>query len=191
MLKSFLLRYTLWVTSTVIITLFVGCFYFVTQQALRQLANEPQIQMAHDSAASLTNLVDVHKVVPAEQKNIPSSRGPFVVVYQDTTPVAGNGFIDGKLPTLPAGVLEYARAHGENRITWQPNPATRLALVVVPFTGEKPGYVAVARSLVETERMERQVLYMVGIIWVVATLSTLVINLFILRSKKPAPQHEK
>ena len=188
MFKNFLLRYTLWITSTVIITLFVGCFYFVTAQALRQLANEPQIQIAYDAAAALNAHDDPAKAVPSEQKDIATSRGPFMVVYKNNLPMAGNGLLDGKLPSLPKGVLDYARAHGDDRITWQPRANSRMAIVVVPYgISENQGYVMVGRSLAETERLKSQVLYMVLCVWVVGTLATLIVNLFILRSKKPAP----
>ncbi len=45
---------------------------------------------------------------------------------------------------------------GEDRITWQPEPGIRSAVVVVHYTGATPGYVMAGRSLREVEwRIDR------------------------------------
>ncbi len=148
-------------------TLIYGC----VQQALRQDANDPQIQMAEDAAAALNNGSSVASLLPSARLDIAHSLAPFLLIYDEAgKPVAGSGQLGDSLPSDPLGALQAARSSGENRVTWQPRSDVRIASVVVPFAG---GYVVAGRSLREVERREAQMQAMAFIGWLVTLLASL------------------
>ena len=96
-------------------------------------------------------------VVPAGVPvDIAGSLAPFMTIYDDSgVPIASSGHLDGALPRLPQGVLDYARAHGENRVTWQPLTGVRVAAVVTRYSGQASGFVLAGRSLRENPAVAR------------------------------------
>jgi hypothetical protein len=147
----------LWLPIAVAATLLCGLMYTLVQQDLRQTANDPQIQMAQDAAAQLASGTPVVSLVPSQRVDIAASLAAFLIVYDHTGKViASSATLDGKTPTLPAGVLTAARASGEDTVTWEPRSGVRIAAVVVPVrTG---GAVLAGRSLREVELRESDLL---------------------------------
>jgi hypothetical protein len=165
-----------WLPLALLTFAFCGLVYLVMQQSFRISANDPQIQMAEDIASAMAGGTAPASLVPAGDIDIASSLSPFVVVFDETgTVLASSGLLHGKNLALPAGVLDYVKANGEDRLTLQPEPGVRIAAVIAPVTGAKPGFVLVGRSLRETENRIDQL----GLL-VVATLAvTLVASLVI------------
>ena len=130
----------------VIITGCSGLIYAVGQQDLRQSADDPQIQMAEDAAAKLAGGQQVQSIVPTEKVDIAKSLAPYIIVFDATgKPIASSAQLDGQTPTIPPGVFDYVRQHGEDRITWQPQPGVRSAVVVTQFQGPNSGFVVAGR----------------------------------------------
>ncbi len=151
-----------WIPLAVVIVLLCGLVYGVSQQTLRQTANDPQLQMAYDAAQRLALVAWAGAVVPEENLDIATTLSTFVIVFDSTgTALSSSGRLHGEVPVPPAGVFDYVRAHGEDRITWQPEKGVRIAAVIVPaeglVEGLNNGYVLVGKSLRETERRIRQV----------------------------------
>ncbi len=155
----------LWVLVS--ITIVCGLVYVLAQQTLRSQANDPQIQMAEDNAALLAAGGNVEEVNVGTQKiDISKSLSPFTMVLNaDGGVLASNAFLDGSFPQIPQGVLEAAKAKGENRITWQPQGGTRIALVVSYIQADKGGFVAVGRNLREVEKREQSLLTIALLGW--------------------------
>jgi hypothetical protein len=152
-----------WLSLAITITGLCVLFYGTIQQVLRQGANDPQIQMAKDAAAALDGGASAVSLMPPSQVDIARSLAPFLLVYDmNGTPAAGSGQLDGRLPDYPLGSLQYARSRGENRVTWQPRPAVRIASVAVPY---ESGYVVAGRSLREVENRVSQAQTMVLLGW--------------------------
>jgi len=144
---------------TATITGLVGLCYAVVQQDIRQSANDPQIQIAEDSAAKLTDGQSIQNVVPSEKVDIAKSLAPYIIVFDATgKPLASSALLNGQTPTIPAGVFDYIKSNGEDRITWQPQPGVRSAVVVTQFKGSNSGFVLVGRSLREVEILEDHIL---------------------------------
>jgi hypothetical protein len=178
--NSLLYITTSWLPLALVITALSGVIYVAVQQDLRTGANDPQIQMAEDTAALLQNEGNVFSVVPDSKVNIESSLAPFVVVFDEGGAlVASSALLHGEPPTLPSGVLEYARKNGENRISWQPEPGVRHALVIVRYGGAKPGFVAVGRSLREVEAREAALMTNIILGWLVTMASSLIFIVFL------------
>ncbi len=173
-----LLRHT--IPLLVAITLIYGAIYVIAQQTYRMGANDPQIQLAEDAALSLQGGQPVSSVVPSPKVDIGRSLSPYLVVYDDAgKPVAGSGRLHDQLPTLPAGVFDYTRSHGEDRLSWQPEVGVRSAVVIVHYAGTQPGFVMAGRSLREVENRLDQLLLQVGAGWVGTVFITFVVVVFV------------
>lgn len=164
----------------IMITLLSGLCYGTIRQNIRQAADDPQIEMAEDTATALIAGIPLQSLIPAGKINIAESLAPYLIIYNESGyPLIASGELDDQIPVVASGVLKYANLHGQDRITWQPKSGVRSAIVVVPFKGNPSGFVLAGRSLREVEKREDQIFKMVFWVWLVTTLSTLgVILLF-------------
>src|SRR5262245_50477852 len=91
-----------WLPLAVAVLGLGGLIYLVEQQALRLGANEPQLALARDAAASLAAGAAAESVSPAGQVDIASSLSPFVAVFDDSgQALASSGRLHGQPPELP------------------------------------------------------------------------------------------
>jgi hypothetical protein len=141
-----------WLPLAAAICLLTFLMYLLVQQTLRMGANDPQIQMAEDAARSLASGASVETVLPAGDIDIGTSLAPYWIVFDSNgKPVASDAKLNGQTPSLPDGVFDYVRKHGEDRISWQPQPGVRSAVVIVPVHDSNGGFVLAGRSLREVE----------------------------------------
>ncbi len=184
MLKS-IIKY--WLLMAVIVTGISGLIYTAVQQDLRQSANDPQIQMAEDTATKLAAGQQIQNVVPAEKVDIATSLAPYIIVFDATgKPVASSALLNGQTPTIPSGVIDYVRQHGEDRITWQPQSGVRSAIVVTQYKGPNPGFVLAGRSLREVEIREDNILHIAILAWIAILVATLLATAIIFRLLRTA-----
>ncbi len=155
-------------------TAFCLLTYVTVQQSLRQGANDPQIQMAEDAAAALQRGASANSVMTkAPPVEISTSLAPFLIVFDNSgKAVASSGLLDGTMPDYPTGALNASKASGENRVTWQPGPAVRIASVVVPYD---KGFVVAGRSLREVEKREAQMQTLALLAWLLTLAAVLVV----------------
>jgi hypothetical protein len=140
-----------YLTIFALVSLLSGFVYTEEQQVWRMSANDPQIQMAEDIAAGVSK--GTWPAVGTDAIDISTSLAPFFVVYdKDGRTLSSNASLDGRIPSLPPGIFAWVRSHGEDRVTWQPRPRVRIALVVAPVSGGAGGFVACGRSLREVEK---------------------------------------
>jgi hypothetical protein len=131
-----------------------GLVYITDQQSLRMNANDPQIQMAQDTARALASGAAVDALLPSQKVDLTKSLAPFLIVYAaDGKVIASSAELNGQTPDLPTGVLDSTRQSGENRLTWQPESGVRIAAVIV---ANNSGFVLAGRSLLEVEKRESQ-----------------------------------
>jgi hypothetical protein len=155
--------------------------YALTQQVYRMSANDPQIKIARDAAEILSKGKVPPMLLTDEKADLEKTLSPFLIVYDSGgKPVLGTALLSGQIPSLPAGIFEYTAKAGEDRVSWQPNPQTRIALVVVKYDN---GFAASGRSLLETEIRESQALLPVGLAYFSALL-LLILSAFVLNTKK-------
>lgn len=143
-----------WLVLAVGITLLCGITYFAVHHQARTMADDPQIQMAEDTAALLGNGTEPQQLhlEALTQVDIANSLAPFLIVYgADGKVVVASGYLNGGAPIIPSGVLDFTKVHGEDRITWQPQSSVRIATVVKRYEGNQPGFVLAGRSLKEVE----------------------------------------
>ena len=177
--------FRVWLPFAVVICAFSGLAYTTVQQSERQAANDPQIQLAEDTAAALDGGATVDSVIPKMQVEMSTSLAPFIVLYDnDGKPVAGSGLLNGQMPDYPKGALDTAKGTGENRVTWQPTATTRIASVVVPYNA---GFVMAGRNMREVEKRESQTEMFAGLTGLLALIATFIVialSEFLLVEKK-------
>jgi hypothetical protein len=159
---------------TFLITLTCGLVYVTVQQSFRQSANDPQIQMAEDTARQLEAGASAQVLVGNQTIEIDKSLAPYLVIYNEKTEVvASNAKLDNEAPKPPQGVFEYTKQHNQDRITWQPKAGVRSAIVMHHYNG---GYVLAGRSLREVEIRENKLEKQVGGVWIVGMLGALILT---------------
>ena len=169
-----------WLPLAVVITALCALVYLAGQQVLRLTGNDPQLQMAQDAASRLTAGEPLANVVPTGTVDAGQSLAPFTIVYDDQGNVlVSTGLLHGQPPALPAGALGYVRQNGEDRLSWQPEPAVRFAAIVERVSGLHPGFVLVARSLRETEQRIFVVEQLALLTWLGTMLASLVVVVFV------------
>jgi hypothetical protein len=168
-----------WIPLAFLTTAVCGLVYLTVQQSWRQNANDPQIQMAEDTAANLASVQNATSTPAISGSvNINESLAPYIVVYNASgSPIAGNGMFDGSLPDLPPGVFVYTSAYGEDRFTWQPQENIRQAVILVKIPGGNGGFVMAGRSLYEIENQEHRLGIEVGGVWFVAVGGLLILEI--------------
>lgn len=162
----------LWLPIAAVSTVFAGLAYGTVQQSQRSSANDPQLQMAEDAAAQLSNGGTPQSVTAGASVDIARSLAPFTIVFDgDGAVQASTAGLDGHTPVPPQGVLDAATANGIDTITWQPRDGVRAAIVVVPYEGGgASGTVLVGRSLRAVEEREDRTLLIAGLAWIAALL---------------------
>jgi hypothetical protein len=169
-----------WIPFAIVSTLLCGLIYGTVQQSYRQSANDPQIQLSEDIAASLSQGGDPSFILGGNTTiDLSTSLAPFIIVYNDKgEPVSATAQLHGQTPKLPFGVLDYTREHKQNRLTWQPESHVREAAVVTRYVGSSPGFVLAGRSLREVEKREITLEITVFAVWILALASTFIAVLF-------------
>lgn len=170
-------------------TLVLLITYVNEQQNIRLGANEPQEWMAHDIASKIGSGTSPLTAVTGAPVSVMSENAPYIIVYnaEGSTTVA-TGVFEGKVSTLPRGVLDYAREHGTHRLSWEPHPGVRHAIVIVPIQGGTLGYVLSGRSLYYAELQEtllrERTIYGWGLLLVGSVLFSLFAALLLTKKKQ-------
>lgn len=174
----------------IIVTGIMMTIYATVQQAHRSSANDPQLQIARDISIFLNEGKSIDALLPKDTIDIAKSRGVFVILYDEKeNPVGSTGLLEGKMPQIPPGVMDFTKINHEDAVTWQPRPDVRIATVVESVRSPGVAYVAVGRSLTEVEIRESNLVRMVFIAWVLCLGIILVhwlIHFFMIRKKGKA-----
>jgi hypothetical protein len=177
-----------YLTVMVILTVVFGVIYVTVQQSYRTAANDPQVQIARDIAAA------IHLGRPVERFfkdtiDIARSLLPFEILYDaGGKPIRSSGYLDGKMIQLPPGVFDFARAHREHSVTWQPGSGIRIAMVIV---SSGAGFVAAGRSLQEIEVREHDLITITFIGWALCIVLILIhaeVQFLRISKVKPLPE---
>lgn len=141
-----------WLPAAVAATVLTALIFVALQQQIRLTANDPQIQIAEDTAQSLARGASPETFVAHPPVDITSSLATFTIVFDEAgNPIASGAQIADQIPIVPAGIFDYVRTHSQERVTWQPQSGVRIAAVVRPFSGTQSGFVLTGRSLREAE----------------------------------------
>ncbi len=153
--------FTIGITSIIFVTIYIG-----VQQNYRSGANDPQVKFANDINEKLQQGKDVESLFK-DSVDIAKSLSPFVVLFNNNgKPIRSTGFLDDSMIDLPPGVFDFTKSHGEHRVTWQPRPGIRMAMVIVSSNASQVGFVASGRSLREVEQREQNLVTIIFFGWI-------------------------
>jgi hypothetical protein len=162
------------------LTLLGGAASLTVQQMLRHGANQPQIDMADFYAGEIVAGREPASAISPAGVDLERSLQPFVIFYDDAgKPGPGTGYLERALPVPPAGVFDFVRSQGSERVTWQPRPGVRLATVITRVSGKTPGFVLAGRSLRLVEDQEAFLWWMAFGVWV-AVIVLVMVGAFLL-----------
>jgi hypothetical protein len=165
-----------WVPLTLILTLLTGLMYLLVQQNIRLNANFPQIQIAEDVAGQLKNNGISPDLSALKTVEISQSLSPYAMFYSESGEVIkSSGLLDGVIPRIPGGILDYTRVNGIDRVTWQPRKGVRQALVAVHFSGRQSGFVVSGRSLRESENIIDSITLITFAGWITVVVTGLIL----------------
>lgn len=135
---------SVWIPIAVAGTVVIGLMYAVVQQGYRQSANDTQIEFARNAADYLSQGVSPQVLISTLSKvDMTKSLSIFSIVFDKNGKIMYSTAVRGSTLTQhtdsdpfvpPAGVFDYVRAHGEDRITWQTSTGLRFAAVIVPWS---------------------------------------------------------
>ncbi len=162
-------------SALVIITLIMGLIYACVQQVYRSGANDPQSQIIYDLKEQLQQGKSLSTLF-LDSFDLVKSQSVFTEIYDDAgNAMKSSAYLQGRLPQLPKGVIEHARADGENWVTWEPQSHVRLAMGIVRVNTSPVSFVAVGRSLYKAEERISRLNAMVIIAWLLCC-SVVLIN---------------
>lgn len=158
----------LWFSAVLVITIIFGTMYVASQQVMREDANDPQIQLAEDTAAELNSGEQPSNVVSGKV-DINNSLAPFVLIYNKAGTIeAGNGYLDGVLADgAPYGTMEASASAPYTTVTWSPYSNLKIASVSVTADNY---YVFSGRSLAQVGIREKLVLRITALGWIISIL---------------------
>jgi hypothetical protein len=173
-----------WIAGALLITLAAGTVWLSYGLSLRNGGDRQPLQLVARAAGQLTAGSPPGSVLPPVI-NMASNPAPFVIVYDHQRHVlASSGRLNGRTPGLPAGVLAWVASHGQDRITWRPQPALREAAIIEPYGGPHPGFVLAAQSLQTISAQQRSLTWSIACIWLAAlAISFLTIRLLPARTR--------
>ncbi len=171
-----LIALLLWLPAAVAVTVGVGAAYAIGQHVLRSDANDPQTQIAEDTAVRLAQGASPRAVVGGSRVDLARSLATSVTVFDPSGHVAASSAVlNGHVPVPPNGALRVAD-DVTNTITWQPQPGVRQAAVIVGYHGDTgAGTVLVSRSLRLVEEREDALLRLSALGWLASLLAAAVL----------------
>lgn len=174
LLQSLLFR---WLPLGFAITMLCGIIYGTVQQNYRQNANDPQTEIISGLIEPLSQGQSPEALNSAQRQDLSRTLSPFVMVFDEKGKVvASTAELNGKVPTVPMGILSSAKKYGENRVTWEPAPNVREATIVDYYKGKSSGYVLVGKSLTEVEKRVDQLTQTVFVLWLVTLLGSFFVS---------------
>lgn len=189
-----------WLQYVIIIFCIGGFSYAGMQQMYRSSLNDPQIEIVEAAQIALYQGATPQQIVPPNQTDLTLSLSPFIAVYNASgVPQISSATFANALPTPPQEFFITAKEVGENRVIWQADESTRIALVVRPVTITATGeeaYVLAGRSAREVDARSERLANMAFSAIALALVLTLLLELFgawrhgrALAHKPVSPQH--
>lgn len=160
-----------WLPFVALATILAGTVYVVSQQVLRQSANDPQIQMAEDWADTITTGTDPARLNLGTFIDPNRSLAPFGIVYDQDGNIIASSVSAPSGMKQPGGVFDSTDAapNTEVRYTWQPSTGERFATVIKKAVyQDKVYYVLAGRNLREVEARESRLVPLVSFGWLLA-----------------------
>lgn len=168
----------IWATIAVASTFILGTMYVVAHQVLRQSANDPQIQMAEDWAASIVQGDEPGSLHLGNFIDPSKSYQPFGIIYDQDGLIVNSSVAAPTNMLQPDGVFTTVdnAPNNEARYTWQPATGDRYAAVLkrANLQDGTSYYVLAGRNLKLVEERESRVMWLTFIGLVITLVATFV-----------------
>lgn len=185
-MKKISLLVFIWSMSLVVITLTTITVYFGLWQSHKLAFNDQQVEVVDSAQQALQSGSAPAQIIPrlpangsatvASMPDVRKSLAPFVMVLdKEGRALESNTTYDGRFITVPAEMLESARAKGEYRTTWRPDASTKIALVLRPISDTSEWFVASGRNMREVESRTHILGLYIASIWF---MSVVVLSVF-------------
>jgi hypothetical protein len=150
--------------------------YGTMQQTLRQGINNVPVQLATDAVNKLESGISAKSVPLPANIEISKSLSPFVMIFdQNKKVLVSSATLDGATPVIPQGIFDNVEGSGQDRVTWQPQPGIREAIVVDAYsTRDSNGYVVAGTSLKESEAITDKIGRDIFIGWIILNVFAIV-----------------
>jgi hypothetical protein len=156
-------------SQLVVISVISLMVYTTVQQCYRMGANDPQIQISSNIRDRLSRGQPAGDLFNGDSLDIARTQSTFGILFDSSgQAVESTGLLNGKMPHLPSGVFLFTKDHGEDRISWQPQPGVRIAMVILKVSAPKIGFVGIGRSLRDVEERIQNLGWMVLICWLIS-----------------------
>lgn len=167
------------IVAAIIVSTIILLIYASVQQCFRSSANDPQIQIARDVSNAISDGKPITNIIATDTIDLSQSLAVFTEIFDSNgNPTQSTGFLNGNFPRPPVGLFKYTNSNMEDVLTWQPQNNVRMAMVFEKINEPGKGFIAVGRSLKETEIRESNLLRMVEIVWF-ACMMILLVHLLI------------
>ncbi len=135
------------------VTLISIMVYGTAQQMLRMSANYVPLQLSSDAVNKLNSGVSPRALMLPASTELSKSLYPFVIILdQNKKVIVTSATLDGEVPAIPQRTFDWVVRNGQDKVTWQPYPGIREALVVDKYSnGSISGYVVTGGTLKLTE----------------------------------------
>jgi hypothetical protein len=150
-----------WLPLAVLTTFLIGTCYVVSQQVLRQSANDPQIQLAQDWAGQIVSGTDPNRLSLGAFIDPALSLATFGIVYDQDGNIIASSVSAPSTMKQPNGVFDTVdtAAKNEAHYTWQPASGERYAAVMKRAVfQDKSYYVLAGRNLKVVEERTSKML---------------------------------
>ena len=175
-----------WIAGAALITLAAAAAWLGYGVSLRSGGDQQPLRLATQAASRLEAGSPPASILPPAI-NMAASPAPFVMVFDRRHhALASSGRLNGRIPVLPGAVLAWAARHGEDRITWEPQPGLREAAIIEPYGQPRRGFVLAAQSLHTISARQRTLTWSIACCWLAAlTLSFQITRLLPARIRRP------
>jgi len=165
----------------------------VHQQILRRAADkQPSVVATIVSTPGLTAQFEANRLhivdgimAPEHELEISSPKFlnradhplTFAIFYDESAhAIGGNAVLHGAFPQPPIGIFNEIRSHGNDEVTWRPEPGIRLALSGRPMPNG--GFVVTGQSLAPSEARTARLNRLLRWMWLFAMLACAFLALF-------------
>lgn len=171
-----------WLVAVVIVTIVFGTVYLTLQHTGRQAVNDAP------AAAAAAQIQQIDSYPAGPRLELTKDSGTFIIVYgEDNKPVFTTVTLHGEAPNLPVGVLDTTRTAGADAVTWQPEPALRMAVVTRQVSGK---VVVAGQSLTLFESSDKATQLILTVGWFTSMLvlgAGYAVTAFLLQRRRPDP----
>ncbi len=180
----------IWLAIVGTSTLVLGASYAMVQQSTRMAADDLPLATSQSVQRQLSAGAQPPDAVPNIKTDLQTDSTVFVTITDNSRRIlATSAILKASNPLPPAGVFDYAQAHGSDQFTWQPAPGVRLATRVISYSASSgtSGFIITGQSLSQAEKRIGTYTLFAAVTWLAIIIWTLIVLLAPFKLLGPVP----